>query len=50
MSDVPEADALEQASEVDPGTRVDPPSTDPEVPEADALDQATEVEPEHDQL
>ena len=50
MSDVPEADAMEQEIEVDPGKRIDPVNTDPEVPEADAIDQATEIEPEHEQL
>ena len=44
--EVPEADALDQAKEVDRGEVVLPPSRDPEVPEADALEQAVEVPPE----
>ena len=49
MSDVPEADAMEQAQEVDHGDVVDIPDLDPEVPEADALDQAIEIRPDHEQ-
>jgi hypothetical protein len=41
--DVPEADALEQAMEVDDGETIDRPDLDDEVPEADALEQATVV-------
>ena len=44
--EVPEADALEQAREVEPGVVSLPPSRDPEVPEADALEQAAEVPPD----
>ena len=41
--EVPEADALEQAEEVEVGPRRLAPSRDPEVPEADAWEQAQEV-------
>jgi len=41
--EVPEADALDQARDVDPDPATYRPSSDPEVPEADALDQAREV-------
>jgi hypothetical protein len=41
--DVPEADAIEHATEVDPGEDATPIRLDPEVPEADALEQAIEV-------
>ena len=50
MSDVPEADAMEQDQEVDRGDVVDLPTIDPEVPEADALDQAIEIRPDHEQV
>lgn len=44
MSDVPEADALEQSELVDPDLEPpEPPSRDPEAPEADALEQAQAV-------
>lgn len=44
MSDVPEADAQEQAEEVDPKLEPAPPLTiRDDVPEADALEQAEEV-------
>ena len=47
MSDIPEADALEQAEEVDPdldtAVTAGRATSDPEVPEADALEQAEEV-------
>ena len=48
MSDVPEADAIEQAEPVDPKEEaVPPPRIRDDVPEADALEQAEEVpEPE----
>ncbi len=42
-SEVPEADAVEQAHEVEPGAHVGEVSRGYEVPEADAIDQATEV-------
>ena len=44
-SEVPDADAFEQAQEVEPGTEPPPPSPthDDEAPEADALEQAQEV-------
>jgi hypothetical protein len=50
MSDVPEADALEQSEPVDPDEESpEPPSRDPEAPEADALEQAQPVpDPEPD--
>ena len=41
--DVPEGDALEQATEVAPGRQVHPPAQGGEVPEGDALEQAIEV-------
>jgi hypothetical protein len=41
--DVPEGDALEQATEVAPGRQVHPPAQGVEVPEGDALEQAIEV-------
>ncbi|HLT69401.1 MAG TPA: hypothetical protein VKZ72_04500 [Acidimicrobiales bacterium] len=41
--EVPEADALEQAEEVTPGSRVVQLPRDPEVPEADAWEQSLEV-------
>ena len=44
MSDVPEADAQEQAIPVDPKLEPsEPPSIPDDVPEADALEQAEEV-------
>jgi hypothetical protein len=45
MSDVPEADALEQAETVDPApeTAADAKRLPPDAPEADALEQAEEV-------
>jgi hypothetical protein len=43
MSDVPENDALEQASEVEDLPEPAPPHLGREVPEADALEQAAEV-------
>lgn len=41
--EVPEGDAIEQAEEVVPAGRVDPPTRDVEVPEADAWEQSLEV-------
>lgn len=41
--DVPEADALEQATEVAPGRQVHPRTRGVEVPEGDAWEQAIEV-------
>lgn len=44
MSDIPEADALEQAETVDPDVETEePPSRDLEAPEADAIEQAQSV-------
>jgi hypothetical protein len=44
MSDVPEADAQEQAEPVDPKLQPsEPPRIRDDVPEADALEQAEEV-------
>ena len=43
MSDVPENDALEQATEVEDRPEPEPPHLGREVPEADALEQAEEV-------
>lgn len=44
MSDVPEADALEQSEPVDPNEPARPPIDIPDdVPEADALEQAEPV-------
>jgi hypothetical protein len=43
MSDVPENDALEQATSVDDVPVPEPPHIGREVPEADALEQAEEV-------
>jgi hypothetical protein len=45
--EAPEADAVEQGTEVLPGWRVDRVHTEFEVPEADAVDQAMEL-PESD--
>ena len=41
--EVPEADALEQATEVAPGPRAHTPTTGVVVPEADAWEQSIEV-------
>jgi hypothetical protein len=41
--EVPEADALEQSTDVEWHASDPPPSIDDEVPEADALEQATPV-------
>lgn len=44
MSDVPEADAQEQSTPVDPTLEpAEPPTIPEDVPEADALEQAEEV-------
>lgn len=44
MSDVPEADAQEQATPVDPKLEPsEPPAIPDDVPEADALEQSEEV-------
>jgi hypothetical protein len=44
MSDVPEADAQDQATPVDPKLEPnDPPTIRDDVPEADALEQAQEI-------
>ena len=46
MSEIPEADAIEQAQPVEEGNIVDKPVPsldDDEVPEADAIEQAAEV-------
>lgn len=53
-SEVPEADAIEQARPVDEAAepvRPGPtPSADPEAPEADALEQAQEVPADEDEV
>lgn len=46
--EVPQADAVDQAQEVEPGWRVGRVSRGFEVPEADAIDQATEIPDEPD--
>jgi hypothetical protein len=43
--EVPEADALDQEREVEPGPADDEPTLDPEVDEGDALDQSRIVPP-----
>jgi hypothetical protein len=43
--EVPEADAIDQATAVDPKPPDEEPSSDPEVPEADALEQSRQVPP-----
>ena len=43
--EVPEADALDQDTEVDPIPSDGEPSRDPEVPEGDALEQSRQVPP-----
>ena len=43
MSDVPENDALEQATDIEDLPEPEPPHLGREVPEADALEQAEEV-------
>lgn len=49
MSDVPENDALEQATLVDDLPDPEPPRLDSNVPEADALEQAQDLpEPDED--
>lgn len=45
---VPDADAQEQSTEVDPAGGLDAPTRDPEAPEADAWEQAQEL-PESDE-
>ena len=40
MSDIPEADAMEQLIPVGPDTEDAEPRLDPEVPEADAIEQS----------
>jgi hypothetical protein len=48
---VPEADALEQAEEIAPGTeKDDPPSVDADVPEADAIEQSRVVPGDDDRV
>lgn len=49
-SDIPEADAAEQAREVDPAGGPPSPRRDPEAPEADAIEQSQVVpdDDEHD--
>jgi hypothetical protein len=51
MSDVPEADAIEQAETVDPApeTARDAKRLPPDAPEADALEQAEEVPADDDE-
>lgn len=50
MTDVPEADAIEQHTPVQPEGETIKPSTDPEVPEADAIEQSQVVaDDEYDQ-
>lgn len=49
-AEVPEADAVEQATEVLPGAATGPVALPAEVSEADALDQAAEVELDPDEL
>jgi hypothetical protein len=46
---VPEADALEQTQEVEPGVDDEVPSIPADVPEADALDQARTAPPDDDE-
>lgn len=48
MSDVPEADALEQETPVQPGPEDLQPDLDPEVPEADAIEQSQTLEDSDD--
>ena len=43
MTDIPEADALEQLTPVLPRTEDPAPDLDPEVPEADAIEQSQVV-------
>lgn len=43
MTDVPEADAIEQRTPLQPGTANIERSVDPEVPEADAVEQSQVV-------
>jgi len=43
MTDIPEADAIEQRTPVQPATEHIEPSADPEVPEADAIEQSQVV-------
>jgi hypothetical protein len=47
--EVPEADALDQAREVEPGERHTPITRPIDAPEADALDQAIEVPLDEDE-
>lgn len=43
MSDIPEADAIDQRISVEPGAEDTEPDLDPEVPEADAIEQSQVV-------
>lgn len=48
MSDIPEADAIEQRIALQPDTEEADPELDPEVPEADAIEQSRVVDLDED--
>lgn len=48
MTDIPEADAIEQRTPVQPATEHIEPSVDPEAPEADAIEQSQVVADDDD--